>query len=311
MDMYIVKTEKVIKKYGSFLAVNKIDMKVRSGKIYGLLGPNGAGKSTMLRMLLGLIKPNSGKIEIFNKNINKDREKVLEHTGALIEAPSYYGDLTAFENLDIIKRMLKLNITDINNALKAVNLMSVKDKKVNEFSLGMKQRLGIAQAIIGNPKLLILDEPTNGLDPAGIIEIRNLIKKLSKEKGMTIIVSSHILSEIEIITDDVGIIKNGTLIYQGAIEGLKNINNNKVIVEIENFEQIGFKLINELKRIGYKVKDDNNYIVIEGNDVYPSKIARKIINWGYDINYLSNDKKSLEDIFLEITGEKNYDVNAN
>ncbi|WP_278600713.1 ABC transporter ATP-binding protein [Clostridium tertium] len=193
MSQYIVKTENLIKKFNNVNSVDKVNLKVREGEVYGFLGPNGAGKSTTIKMILGLIKPNSGEISVFGKSIKDNREEILKDIGALVESPSYYGHLTAYENLEILRRVLKVSKNEIEEKLKLVNLWDAKNKKVREFSLGMKQRLGIAQALMGNPKLLILDEPTNGLDPAGIIEIRNLIKYLAKEKNITIIISSHIL----------------------------------------------------------------------------------------------------------------------
>ena len=221
MSQYIVKTENLIKKFNNVNSVDKVNLKVREGEVYGFLGPNGAGKSTTIKMILGLIKPNSGEISVFGKSIKDNREEILKDIGALVESPSYYGHLTAYENLEILRRVLKVSKNEIEEKLKLVNLWDAKNKKVREFSLGMKQRLGIAQALMGNPKLLILDEPTNGLDPAGIIEIRNLIKYLAKEKNITIIISSHILSEIELVATEVAVINKGKLLYQGSLDNLK------------------------------------------------------------------------------------------
>ena len=212
------------------------------------------GKSTTIKMILGLIKPTSGEIQVFGQSIEKDRENILRNVGALVESPSYYGHLTAYENLDILRRILKLDKNEIIEKLKLVNLYEAKDKKVKEFSLGMKQRLGIAQALMGNPKLLILDEPTNGLDPAGIIEIRNLIKKLAKEKKMTIIISSHILSEIELIVTQVGVINKGKLLYQGSLNELKRHGVNEVMVGIDEEDKEDAYRV--LASRGYRVNEE-------------------------------------------------------
>lgn len=220
MSNYIVETENLTKSFETFNAVNNLNLKIKKGRIYGFLGPNGAGKSTTIRMLLGLIKPTNGNIKIFDKNIKKDRLEILKNTGSLVESPSYYGNLTAFENLKIAATILNLKDKEILKVLDVVKLSTWKDTKVNKFSMGMKQRLGIALALIGKPKLLILDEPTNGLDPSGIHEMRELIKSLPKKYEITVIISSHILSEIELMADDIGIINLGNLLFQGSLDKL-------------------------------------------------------------------------------------------
>lgn len=302
MSQYIVKTENLIKKFNNVNSVDNINLKVREGEIYGFLGPNGAGKSTTIKMILGLIKPNSGEISVFGKSIKDDREEILKNIGALVESPSYYGHLTAYENLDILRRVLKVSKSEIEEKLKLVSLWHAKNKKVREFSLGMKQRLGIAQALMGNPKLLILDEPTNGLDPAGIIEIRNLIKYLAKERNITIIISSHILSEIELVATEVAVINKGKLLYQGSLDNLKKNSTNEVLIRLENHEdkELVFKLLISRK---YKVQEDNGTLKVKGNSISASTICRELIMAGYDINYLSQEKSSLEEIFLGLTKE--------
>lgn len=304
MSNYIVETKKITKDFKGFRAVDKIDIKIESGKIYGFLGPNGAGKSTTIRMLLGLIKPTEGEVKIFNKNINNCREEILRDIGALVESPSYYGHLTAYENLEIIRRILKLDKSSIEEVLKVVNLWDVKNKKVKEFSLGMKQRLGIAQALIGNPKLLILDEPTNGLDPAGIIEIRELIKTLPDKKGITVIISSHMLSEIELIANEVGVINKGKLIYQGTLENLKERNSNKIILGVDDFENSRKDAYKLLVSRGYRVKEEGGRFAINAKGISIGRICREMVMAGFDINHLTNEEKPLEDIFLSLTREE-------
>ncbi|AAK78269.1 ABC-2 type transport system ATP-binding protein [Clostridium acetobutylicum] len=222
MNNYVVEINNLSKTYRGFNAVNNINLNIREGRIYGFLGPNGAGKSTTIRMILGLIKNSSGSIKIFGKNLKENRAEILKNVGALVESPSYYGHLNAYENLKIWSYIKGVDKNAIDEVLKLVNLYEHRKKKVSKFSLGMKQRLGIAQALIGNPELIILDEPTNGLDPMGIKEIRNLIVNLAKKHNKTIIISSHILSEMELMIDDVGIINKGTLLYEGSLSNLKS-----------------------------------------------------------------------------------------
>ena len=212
---YIIETSSLTKKFGKFLAVDSIDLQVPKGGIYGFLGPNGAGKSTTIRMLLGLIKETKGQVTVFGKSIKEERLAILKRVGSMVETPSYYGHLTAYENLEVTRKILGIEKREINRVLEIVKLTDVQHKAVKKFSLGMKQRLGIAQALLGNPELLILDEPTNGLDPSGIIEMRELIKSLPEEYGITVLLSSHILSEIELIATHVGIINKGKLVFQG------------------------------------------------------------------------------------------------
>lgn len=229
----VVKTYGLTKKYGENTVVNNLNMEVIEGTIYGFLGPNGAGKSTTLKMLLGLVHQTKGEIDIFGKRFNsKNRIEILKDVGSLIESPSYYGHLTAKENLKIFAAMLDLPDKNIDEVLKIVRLDKQKSKKTSAYSLGMKQRLGLASALLSFPKFLILDEPTNGLDPAGIQEIRELIRSLPKKYGMTVIISSHLLSEIDLIVDNIGIIGNGKMMYQGTLENLHETDRTKSLEEI-------------------------------------------------------------------------------
>lgn len=229
----IVKTNSLTKKYGDNLSVNNLNMIVNEGKIYGFLGPNGAGKSTTLKMLLGLVHPTKGEIDIFGKRFtSKNRIEILKEVGSLIETPSYYGHLTAKENLKIFSSILDVPDNNIDEVLKIVRLDKQQSKKTSAFSLGMKQRLGLASALLSFPKLLILDEPTNGLDPAGIQEMRELIRSLPQKYGMTVIVSSHLLSEIDRLAEDIGIIANGKMMYQGPLNMLHETDPSKSLEEI-------------------------------------------------------------------------------
>lgn len=221
MEHYIIKTEQLTKSYKSFVAVNEVSMHIRKGSIYGFLGPNGAGKSTTMKMLLGLTAPTKGDFEINGKRFPKDRLSILKEVGSFIESPSYYANLTGRENLDIIRRILGLPESTVDDTLELVGLSEFGGRLAKKYSLGMKQRLGLAGALLGRPPILILDEPTNGLDPSGIHEIRNLIKSLPSLYDCTILISSHMLSEIELIADDIGILNHGHLLFEGRLDSLR------------------------------------------------------------------------------------------
>lgn len=217
----IVTTEHLTKKYKSFIAVNDVSLHIRKGSIYGFLGPNGAGKSTTMKMLLGLTAPTKGAFTIDGKKFPADRIPILKEIGSFIESPSFYANLTGRENLDIIRRILALPKSAVDDALELVGLSEFGDRLAKKYSLGMKQRLGLAGALLGRPPILILDEPTNGLDPSGIHEIRNLIKSLPDLYDCTILISSHMLSEIELIADDIGILNHGHLLFEGSLDELR------------------------------------------------------------------------------------------
>jgi len=218
--MNIIETNNLTKVYKNFTAVNQVNLHVKKGRIYGFLGPNGSGKTTTMKMLLGLIEPTSGSFHIDGKKFPKDREVILKNIGSIIEAPSFYGNLTGRENLDIVRNILGLPKEAVTEALHLVGLEEFGDRLAKKYSLGMKQRLGIASALIGKPPILILDEPTNGLDPVGTHEIRNLIISLPKKTGCTIIISSHLLAEMQLMAQDIGILNKGRLLFEGSMEEL-------------------------------------------------------------------------------------------
>ncbi len=218
---YIITTKQLTKKYKSFVAVNNVSLNIRKGSVYGFLGPNGAGKSTTMKMLLGLTAPTKGSFTIDGKQFPKDRLSILKEVGSFIESPSFYANLTGKENLDIIRRILGLPGSAVTDALELVGLSEFGGRPAKKYSLGMKQRLGLAGALLGRPPVLILDEPTNGLDPSGIHEIRNLIKSLPGLYDCTILISSHMLSEIELMADDIGILNHGHLLFEGSLDELR------------------------------------------------------------------------------------------
>ena len=237
MTDYVIETTNLSKRYSENLVVNSIDMHVEKGKIYGLLGKNGAGKTTTMCMLLNLVHPSGGEILLFGKDPKRYARDVYSNIGSIIETPGFYENLTAYENLEIIARLRgNYNPLNVKMVLDMVNLGDEKNKQFKDFSLGMKQRLGIAAAIMHNPDLLILDEPINGLDPFGIKEIRDLLKKLSCEYGVTILISSHILSEIENIADVIGFMDNGVLIDEISREELHNRLNKFVEFEVSDID---------------------------------------------------------------------------
>ena len=218
---YIITTEQLTKKYKNFTSVNNVSLHIRKGSIYGFLGPNGAGKSTTMKMLLGLTAPTKGSFTIDGKQFPGDRIAILKEIGSFIEVPSFYANLTGRENLDIIRRILGLPKAEVEDALELVGITEFGDRLAKKYSLGMKQRLGLAGALLGRPPILILDEPTNGLDPSGIHEIRNLVKSLPDLYDCTVLISSHVLSEIELIADDIGILNHGQLLFEGSMNDLR------------------------------------------------------------------------------------------
>lgn len=218
---YIITTERLTKKYKNFTSVDGVSLHIRKGTIYGFLGPNGAGKSTTMKMLLGLTAPTQGSFTIDGKHFPADRVAILKEIGSFIEQPSFYANLTGRENLDVIRRILGLPRQAVDDALELVGLSEFGDRLAKKYSLGMKQRLGLAAALIGRPPILVLDEPTNGLDPSGIHEIRNLIKTLPAVYDCTVLISSHMLSEIELIADDIGILNHGRLLFEGSMADLR------------------------------------------------------------------------------------------
>lgn len=219
--MNVIETKNLTKSYAGFTAVSGINLHIPKGSVYGFLGPNGAGKSTTMKMFLGLSKPTDGSFTVDGKMYPENRVQILKEIGSFIEAPAFYGNLSGEENLEIIRRILGLPKSSVAEALEIVGLTQFKKRLAKKYSLGMKQRLGLAGALIGRPPILILDEPTNGLDPAGIHEIRTLIRSLPEKFNCTVLVSSHLLSEIELMADIIGILNHGHLLFEGTPDQLK------------------------------------------------------------------------------------------
>ena len=240
----MIETKNLTKTYKAFTAVDHVSLHIKKGSIYGFLGPNGAGNSTTMKMLLGLTAPTDGEFQIDNMTFANDRVQILKKIGSFIESPSFYPNLTGKENLDIIRRILDLPASSVDEALELVGLSEFGNRLAKKYSLGMKQRLGLASALLGEPPILILDEPTNGLDPAGIHEIRNLVKSLPKRYDCTILISSHMLSEIELLADDIGILNHGRLLFEGSLEDLK-FTAHESGFENDNLEEMFLSMIDE------------------------------------------------------------------
>ncbi|PEJ25002.1 bacitracin ABC transporter ATP-binding protein [Bacillus pseudomycoides] len=298
MGTYIVETEDLTKTYGAVNSVNQLQMQVGKGEIYGFLGPNGAGKTTTIRMLLGLIKPTTGNIKVFNRDLKTNRIDILKEVGSLVESPSYYGHLTGHENLEVIRQMLQVPKKNIDEVLRIVRLEKQKDKLVKQYSLGMKQRLGIAMALLGNPKLLILDEPTNGLDPAGIQEIRELIKQLPKQYDMTVVISSHLLNEMDQIATQVGIINSGQLIFQDKIEVLRK--KSQASMKIRVNDVVKAHQILEQHQIHLGLEGDC-LVMHQQEDHLISHINHLLVQQNISVYRIEEEKHTLEEIFLSLT----------
>lgn len=296
----IVATDNLSKEYDGVYRVQELDIRIKEGDIYGFLGPNGAGKSTTMKMLLGLVKPTSGTIEIMGKPFNeKNRRDILSSVGSLIESPSYYGHLTGRENMEIIRRLLDLPKKNIEEAVHIVRMENQMEKKVKNYSLGMKQRLGIAMALARFPKLLILDEPTNGLDPAGIEGMRELIKMLPKQYGMTVMISSHILSEIDQMATVVGIINQGCLIFQERMSVLDMQREPQIILRTSDNNH-AFQL---LKKANPQRTTDGLQIGAL-TDEQTGAVVQCLCSNGISVYRVEEHRESLEDIFLNLTGKE-------
>ena len=295
---YVIETNNLSKIYYKNKVVNSVDMHVEKGKIYGLLGKNGAGKTTTMCMLLNLTYPSEGDIFLFGKNVNNHSNEIYSNIGSIIETPGFYENLTAFENLKIISKIRgDFNPHNINSVLQMVNLDNDKSKKFKDFSLGMKQRLGIAAAIMHSPELLILDEPINGLDPFGIKEIRTLLKRLSHEFGITILISSHILSEIENIADVIGFMDNGILIDEISKEELYARLDKFVEFEVSDIDLAVdiFKKLDLKENNDYAVKGDVLCLYTHLN--LRDKFNALFVKAGIDVKKVNLCEENLEDFF--------------
>ena len=293
----ILSVRNLNKSFGDFKAVNNMNLQVNQGDIYGFLGPNGAGKSTTLRMVLGLIKPDSGEILINGESNKGSSRNFLSSIGALIEKPDFYKNLSAYDNLKILFKMSRLKDTNrISEVLKEVDLWDKKNQKVGGFSQGMKQRLGIAQTLMHQPSLIILDEPSNGLDPQGQSDMRSLILRINQEMGITIVISSHILSEIEKISNRMVVINNGEKIVEGDVQELMQNELLKVSFKSENLDSIAVFL----KKQSIVFENSNDSIVANINEENIPLILKKMVDENISISEMKQ-MRTLEELFLGLT----------
>lgn len=299
--MNAIETSGLTKRYGNVDRVDRLDLHVPESCIYGFLGPNGAGKSTTLKMVLGLVHPTAGQVKVFGQAMSDaNRLTVLRQVGSLIESPSYYGHLTGEENMEVAATLRGLGRKEIDEALSAVRLESSRSRLVKQYSLGMKQRLGLATALLGRPKLLILDEPTNGLDPAGIQEMRELICTLPEQYNMTVVVSSHLLSEIDQMATVAGIIGDGKLIFEGTLPQLHARSRQGLAVRTLDNEKAWHLLAGG----GLEARKDGDYLLLPMlSDGDAAQAAALLADGGAGLLRMEERQSSLEDIFLTLTGK--------
>lgn len=298
---YIIETHALIRRFGTKNAVDGIDLQVPAQSVYGFIGPNGAGKTTTIRMLLGLIRPSSGGINILGYAVPRERIQVLNYVGALVESPSLYPHLSGRENMEVTRRLSNATDTQVKRALNIVGLEEDASRLVRTYSLGMRQRLGIALALLRSPDLLILDEPTNGLDPAGIHEMRSLMREMPAQHGITVFLSSHLLTEVEQLATDVGIINHGKLVYQGKLDQLQANYHPVMVLGVEQPEEV----LRYLNTSGWKAHSNgNSHLYVEVNGVSDvALINTQLVRSGWNVTHLALEQPNLENVFLTLTNQ--------
>ncbi len=297
--MYCLQTRQLVYRYGQDTVLDGIDLRVPEGGIYGFLGPNGAGKTTTLRLLLGLLASQQGEITLFGERMQHNRIGILRRIGSMIESPSFYDHLTARENLRLLQTVHRCPPQRIDDVLALVGLAGTGDKRTSQFSLGMKQRLGIAIALLHAPALLILDEPTNGLDPNGIVEIRELLKRINRERGITLLISSHLLSEVEKLVTHVGILHRGKLKFQGTIEALKQQQETMRAVVLRTSDRAAALRVLDASGLRGIMRDDS--IVL--SPLPRERIAainRALVAAGVEVYEIGLERNDLESIFMDL-----------
>ena len=296
---HIIQTHHLAKHYGQIRAVNQIDLRVPAGSVYGFLGPNGSGKTTTIRMLLGLARPTAGTITLFGRPVKPGELEPLRQIGALVETPSYYPHLSGRENLEILRVLRGQAPSSITRALALVRLTQDAHRLVKHYSLGMLQRLGLAMALLGDPCLLILDEPTNGLDPAGIHEMRELIRRLPVETGATVFVSSHLLNEVELIATHIGILRQGQLVFEGTPHLLRTAYPEQVLIKTDRPADARALLGQQ----GWSIAEpcDHTLLVPIAGDAEIACINQQLVQHGLAVYALQRSRASLEDMFLNLT----------
>lgn len=298
----VIETKALCKQYGPHTAVDHVELHVPQGCVYGFIGPNGAGKSTTMKMLLGLIHPTAGRVRLLGQELTeKSRLPLLRQTGSLIESPAGYLHLTAQENLEIVADLKGVPHKDIGRVLDIVHLTQDRNRRVGQYSLGMKQRLGIAMALLGSPKLLILDEPTNGLDPAGIQEMRALIRNMAAATGATVLISSHLLGEMEQMVEQVGIIDHGHILFEGPLTELQRHSRGNVTLRLLD----PAKAAPILRANGLTAHSDSCVVTLPPlQDALLADLVQKLAACGAGVVELTPHTKTLEEIFLSLTSEE-------
>ncbi len=297
MDTLAIQTRGLTRHFGKLTAVEEVNLAVPQGSIFGFLGPNGAGKTTTIRMLLDLIHPNQGEVLLFGRSLRRERTQLLQKVGTLVETPAAFGHLTGRENLEYLQRLRGGTRANVAYVLELVGMTDAADRLFRQYSLGMKQRLGIAATLLNGPELLILDEPSNGLDPAGIMEIRELIRRLTSEHGLTIFLSSHILSEVEQVATHIGIIHSGRLRFQGSLDELRTQAQATIRIRVDDRQQAVKCLQGQ-----YAVQALNGCeLVVQAPAEYAGMINRKLVESGITVQMLNPFQASLEQVFLQIT----------
>ena len=296
MSDALIATRNLGKAFKGRPALRDVSLEVERGSVYAFLGPNGAGKTTTIRLLLGLTRPDAGTMALFGRPMPQRRAEILARTGSLVESPSLYPHLTARENLEIPRRILSAPTTDIDRVLSIAGLQNAGGKLVRAFSLGMKQRLGLAQALLGRRELLILDEPTNGLDPAGITEMRTLIRRLPVDEGITVFLSSHLLGEVEQVATHVGILSQGALVFQGAAAAVSALRQSRLRIRVLDVDRAGAVL----RARGWQV-DASGGTLVTDDCAAAGAMNRALVEAGHDVHHLAVETASLEDVFLGMT----------
>ena len=300
---YILQTSRLTKTIGGKELVRDVDIHVKKGEIYGFLGPNGAGKTTVMKMILNLWKPTMGTVELFGKPLTPQSYEVMRRIGSIIEFPTFYEHMTGYENLRMhCEYMGYYNKGSVEEALGMLGLSDAADKPAGSYSLGMKQRLGIARAILCKPELVILDEPTNGLDPAGMKQIRDLFRMLCTEYGMTFMISSHLLPEIESIADTVGVIHHGKMMKEISMKEIAETNTAYIELAVEDTKKAAYVLAEKMQLSNFKIVNDSGIRIYE-QGVTTQKISRELMANDVEIASISQHTETLEDYFLKITSE--------
>ncbi len=295
----IIETHELTRRFGRVVAVNGLDLSVPAGCVYGFLGPNGAGKTTTIRMLLGLLRPDQGGVRLFGEALNGNRQRVLGKVGSLVESPSLYPNLTGRENLQLYGRLLGVDAAEVARTLGIVRMAGAADRLVRGYSTGMRQRIGLAVALLGRPSLLILDEPTSGLDPAGILEMRQLLQGLPEAFGVTIFLSSHLLNEVEQVANVIGIIHQGKLVFQGSPQSLQERLGGSAIIEVDKPD----RACQILTGLGWQVHRNGgaSLSLVSKDALTLAQANTQLVMQGINVLRLSQEKRSLEDIFLTLT----------